>query len=123
MKSSEGLHMTRLSIGAALFILNFSLFIGGAAAEDWIHWRGPMQTGSSPDRNLPDKFSLNPSDPESNLLWKVPYGCRSTPLIMGGKVYIIGDDPPEGINEGERVIAFDLNTGKMLWEHKFNVFL
>jgi outer membrane protein assembly factor BamB len=97
--------------------------VSPAHAEDWIHWRGPMQTGSSPDANLPDKFSLDPNDPNGNLLWKAPYGCRSTPLIMDGKVYILGDDPPEGINEGERVMAFDLNTGKVLWEYKFNVFL
>ena len=85
---------------------------------------GRSETGSSTETNLPDKFSLDPNDPNSNLLWKAPYGCRSTPLVMAGKVYIINDDPPEGDpTEGERVMAFDANTGKVLWEHKFNVFL
>ena len=99
-----------------------------SCGEDWIDWRGPDQTGSSTDTNLPDTFSLDPKDPGSNLLWKVPYGCRSTPLIMAGKVYIIDDDPPsgnppDGRLEGERVMAFDIGTGKVLWEYKFNVFL
>jgi outer membrane protein assembly factor BamB len=94
-----------------------------ANASEWLHWRGPEQTGSSTDTNLPDKFSLDPADPKGNLLWKVPYGCRSTPLVMDGKVFIINDDPPEGVLEGERVMAFDAKTGKVLWEHKFNVFL
>jgi outer membrane protein assembly factor BamB len=115
----------KLSVFALVFSVSFvPLWLSSAAfAEDWIHWRGPMETGASPDTNLPDKFSLDPNAPNSNLLWKAPYGCRSTPLIMDGKVFIIGDDPPEGITEGERVVAFDLNTGKMLWEYKFNVFL
>jgi outer membrane protein assembly factor BamB len=98
-------------------------FVSPAPASDWLHWRGPEQTGSSPETNLPDKFSLDPADPKGNLLWKAPYGCRSTPLMMNGKVYIINDDPPEGLLEGERVMAFDATTGKVLWEHKFNVFL
>jgi outer membrane protein assembly factor BamB len=119
----EGCVMKRLTVGVSLFIFNFALLIAGAAGSDWLHWRGPDQTGSSPEKNLPDKFSLDPKAPDSNLLWKEHYGCRSTPLVMRGKVYIINDDPPEGILEGERVMAFDANTGKVLWEHKFNVFL
>ncbi|HEX4588485.1 MAG TPA: PQQ-binding-like beta-propeller repeat protein, partial [Gemmataceae bacterium] len=115
--------MNRSRIAAAFFIFNFAFLIAGAAGGDWLHWRGPEQDGASPETNLPDQFSLDPKDPNSNLLWKVPYGCRSTPLVMAGKVYIIGDDPPEGIMEGERVVAFEASTGKVLWEHKFNVFL
>ncbi|MFL5328195.1 MAG: PQQ-binding-like beta-propeller repeat protein [Gemmataceae bacterium] len=90
-------------------------------AADWIHWRGPTQNGVAFDTNLPDTFGLDPADPKSNLIWKAPYGCRSTPLVMKGKVYIINSDGA-GINEGERVMAFDAQTGKVLWEHKFNVF-
>jgi outer membrane protein assembly factor BamB len=105
-------------------VLSVSLwFISSSSAGDWLHWRGPDQTGSSPETNLPDTFSLKPDDPNNNLLWKAPYGCRSTPLIMAGKVYIINDDPPEGLMEGERVMCLDAQTGKVLWEHKFNVFL
>jgi len=91
------------------------------SAGDWIHWRGPMQVGYSPDTNLPDRFGMDPADPQSNLVWRQPYGCRSTPLVMNGKVFIINSDG-EGVNEGERVMAFDAATGKVLWEHKFNVF-
>src|ERR1051326_163514 len=89
----------------------FACFVVTSPAGDWLHWRGPDQTGASAETNLPDKFSLDPKDPKSNLLWKAPYGTRSTPLIMAGKVYIIDDDPPEGIREGERVMALDAATG------------
>jgi outer membrane protein assembly factor BamB len=90
-------------------------------AADWTHWRGPHQNGVADDTNLPDKFGTDPADSNSNLIWKQPYGCRSTPTVMHGKVYIINSDG-HGINEGERVMAFDAATGKVLWEHKFNVF-
>src|SRR5262245_23401728 len=92
-----------------------------APAADWLNWRGPEQTGVSRETNLPDKFGLDESKPDSNLIWKAPYGCRSTPLVMGGRVFIINSDS-QGPTEGERVMAFDAKTGKVLWEHKFNVF-
>jgi outer membrane protein assembly factor BamB len=104
-----------LSVGLALFAAT-----AGPAAE-WTHWRGPFQNGVAPDTGLPDKFTTDPADPDSNLIWKAPYGCRSTPAILNGRVFIINSEG-SGINEGERVMAFDAATGKVLWEHKFNVF-
>src|SRR5262245_54076563 len=95
--------------------------VNPAAAADWIHWRGPEQTGVSRETGLPEKFGLDSAKPGSNLVWKAPYGCRSTPLVMGGRVFVINSDG-EGASEGERVMAFDADTGKVLWEHKFNVF-
>lgn len=96
------------------------LIPGIADAGDWTHWRGPLQTGVAPDTGLPSKLQLDPSQPDCNLIWKAPYGCRSTPLIMNGRVYLI-NSVGEGATEQERVMCLDANTGKMLWEHKFNV--
>jgi outer membrane protein assembly factor BamB len=90
-------------------------------AADWIHWRGPEQNGVSREKDLPDTWSPKEAG-KNNLVWKANVGCRSTPLVMNGKVYVInsaGDD----LTEGERVMAFDANTGKVLWEDKFNVWL
>src|SRR5262245_65509482 len=57
-------------------------------AADWIHWRGPEQTGQARDTGLPSEW--DPAHPGSeNLIWKLPIGFRSTPLIMGGKLYVI----------------------------------
>src|SRR4051794_33142713 len=56
---------------------------GTVPAADWLYWRGPMQTGESLEKNLPDTF-----DP-SNVVWKAPFGGRAAPLIMGGRVYIL----------------------------------
>ena len=96
---------------------------------DWTHWRGPLQTGYSPEKNLPDDW--DPRVPgKNNLIWKQPYGCRSTPLVMNGLVYIIGaDNEPIGVPNlqqkhmiGERVTCFDAATGVKKWEQTFNVF-
>jgi outer membrane protein assembly factor BamB len=87
-------------------------------AGDWLHWRGPEQTGVATDKNLPGEFTTG----GKNVLWKHPLGCRSTPVVCRGKVYIIGS-AGEGVNEGEQVTCFDAKSGKILWYHKFNVFL
>ncbi len=92
-----------------------------ALAADWSQWRGPWQTGVSPEKNLPGTWSPNPNDPDNNLIWKAPYGCRSTPLVMNGRVYII-NNVGKDVTEQERVMCLDAGTGKVLWERAFNVF-
>lgn len=94
---------------------------GDVCAGDWVHWRGPTQNGASYDTGLPEKFSTRPGARDSNLIWTQPYGCRSTPIIMNGRVYIV-NGAGEGIYEGERVMCFDADSGKVLWEDKFNLF-
>jgi outer membrane protein assembly factor BamB len=56
-----------------------------------------------------------------NQIWKAEFIGRSTPVIMNGRVYVIGR-VGEGLKRQEQVACFDANTGKMLWEHRFNVF-
>ena len=75
--------MTRCFTGTAAL---FFILLGPLSASDWAHWRGPLQNGVSPDKNLPDKFSMDPKDPNNNLIWKAPYGGRSTPVILGAGV-------------------------------------
>jgi outer membrane protein assembly factor BamB len=96
-------------------------FADTARAHDWAFWRGPQQNGVSTEKDLPASFLLDPKDPASNLVWKVPYGCRSTPIVMNGRVYL-NNRAGEGVHEQERVMCLDAATGKKLWEHRFNVF-
>jgi outer membrane protein assembly factor BamB len=109
----------RNALGLALAFLWLT---SDAHAGDWRTWRGPQYNGVAPDRDLPSKFSEKPGDPNSNLLWKVPYGCRSTPIVMDGRVFMIGD-VGEGVNEQERVVCLDADTGKLIWEKRFNIWL
>jgi outer membrane protein assembly factor BamB len=116
----------------SLALLAMLLAPVAAPAADWFNWRGPWQTGVSPDKDLPAKWSDDTSDPDNNLIWKAPYGCRSTPLVMNGRVFFINyssekkkesdgkiKDVAESIQE--RVMCLDAETGKVLWQYKFNV--
>ena len=89
-----------------------------SVSVDWVEWRGPMRDGISHETNLPSKWS--PAG--ENLAWKVPYGGRSTPVVLGDRVYL-QNTAERGEREQERVMAFDADTGKLLWEHRFNVYL
>jgi len=84
-----------------------------ARAADWAAWRGPGHDGVSLESGLPDSGE--------QILWRVPYGGRSTPVVHKGRVYAI-NLAGSGVTEQERVIALDLTTGERIWEHRFNVF-
>src|SRR5205823_9055119 len=97
------------------------LLAGPALAGDWTHWRGPTQNGVSPEKNLPESFKVTKAG-ANNLVWKAPYGCRSTPLVMKGRVYFNSHTGTEKIEEQESVVCLDAETGKKLWQYKFNVY-
>ncbi len=84
---------------------------------DWPDWRGPNRDGVSHERNLPEKWS--PSG--QNLAWKAPYGGRSTPVVLGDRLYL-QNSAGKGETQQERVMCFNADTGKLLWEYRFNVF-
>jgi outer membrane protein assembly factor BamB len=93
-----------------------------AGAADWSNWRGPEQDGVSRERGLPDKVVLSPKAAGYNVLWKATSGGISTPIVQQGRVFII-NKCGEDVTQQERVQCFDAESGKLLWEHKFNVFL
>ncbi len=104
---------------APLLLLAF----GPAAipAGDWTDWRGPSRDGTSPERNLPARWS--PSG--ENLAWKAPYGARSTPVIFGDRLYLLNasaDAAKEREKVQERLLCLNADTGKLIWERRFGVF-
>ncbi|HZN07626.1 MAG TPA: PQQ-binding-like beta-propeller repeat protein [Pyrinomonadaceae bacterium] len=98
--------------------LNVCLAFAVVAAGDWAEWRGPARDGVSTEKNLPVKWS--PAG--ENLAWRAPYGGRSAPIVMGDRVYL-QNSAGQGETLQERVMCFDANNGKMLWEHRFNIYL
>jgi outer membrane protein assembly factor BamB len=103
-----------------LFIFHFSFFSARAEGRDWIHWRGPEENGVSRETGLPGSFDPK-LGPKGNVAWHQPYGGRSAPLVMDGKLYII-QGTGEGVTEGEQIVCFDEKTGKMQWTYRVNVF-
>ena len=84
--------------------------------QGWLSWRGPNQNGTSPEVGLPEKIEA------SNALWTQDFPGQSAPVIANGKLYIngyVGD----GADLQEAISCFDAETGKLLWQHRFNDFL
>src|ERR1700676_5826477 len=78
------------------------------ALGDWPDQRGPNRDGVSQEKSLPEKWSLQ----GENLLWRVPYGGRSAPVVMGNHLCV--QNPFErGDLEQERVLCLDTDTGKV----------
>jgi outer membrane protein assembly factor BamB len=99
---------TVLMILAALFIL----FSRNAQAQDWPQWRGANRdgvvTGFTAPKTWPDQ--LKPK-------WKVTVGTgHSSPLVAGKRVYLHSRQ-----GEKEVVAAYDLDTGKVLWQDSYAV--
>jgi outer membrane protein assembly factor BamB len=71
----------------------------------------------SPETGLPSSWS--PSG--QNLAWKAPYGGRSAPVVFGDRLFL-QNTSGEGAMMQERLMCFHADTGKLLWEHKYNLF-
>ena len=87
-----------------------------AGVQGWLDWRGPLQTGVSLEKGLPEKVDGKAP------LWTADFPGQSAPVIANGKLYIMGY-LGEGAELQEGVACFDAETGKMLWKHLFNDFL
>jgi outer membrane protein assembly factor BamB len=110
----------RRTLAFLLAVVFAGLSAASAPANDWIHWRGPEQNGFSLEKGLPGEFDPDAGN-KGNIIWKQPFGGRSTPLVMGGKLFII-QGTGEGLKEGEQVVCFDEKTGNKLWHYRVNVF-
>ena len=84
---------------------------------DWPDWRGPARNGMSTETGLPSKWSIG----GENVAWSVPYGGRSGPVLFGDHLYL-QNTSGSGASEQERVMCFNADTGKLLWEHRYNMF-
>lgn len=87
------------------------------SGSDWTDWRGPVRDGISQEKGLPDRWSPK----GENLVWKAPYGGRSAPIVMGGRVFLF-NTAGEGESMQERVMCLNADTGKLLWEHRQNIY-
>ena len=103
----------RVWIAAAL-IAPATVVLSGS---DWPEWRGPARTGVSTEKGLPEKWS--PSG--ENLAWRAPYGGRSSPVVFGDHLYL-QNTSGSGAEMQERLMCFNADTGKLLWEHRYNLF-
>ncbi len=100
------------------FVLLGLFFCAGVAqASDWPSWRGPSQNGVSSETNIVSEWSTE----GDNLIWHADFIGRSTPIVLNGRVFVIGRRG-EGINQEGIVAAFDAKSGDKIWEHAYNIF-
>jgi outer membrane protein assembly factor BamB len=108
--------MNRLPLLNAWIATFLFLGIAGAdfpaAADDWRQWRGPLGTGQSDEKNVPESWSR-----EKNVKWRVALDGpgNSSPIVVGQAVYVTHapkDSPLRGLR------AYDRNTGNLLWKHE-----
>ena len=88
-----------------------------AIAGNWPTWRGPNQDGTSSETGLISTWSVE----GENLLWQTEFIGRSTPIVLNGRVYVIGRVGKD-ITEQERIACLDAETGELIWNYQFNVF-
>ena len=113
--------MNAASCRRVQLVLSLLLLVPAAVAlsgSDWPEWRGPARTGVSAETGLPSSWSPQ----GENLAWRVPYGGRSSPVVFGDRLYL-QNTSGSGAAEQERLMCFNADTGKLLWEHKYNIFL
>jgi outer membrane protein assembly factor BamB len=101
----------------ALLFFTVVPFGHAASGSDWPEWRGLARDGRSAETGLPTSWSKT----GENLVWSAPYGGRSAPIVMGGRVFLF-NTAGEGETMQERVVCLDANTGKLQWEHRLNVY-
>jgi outer membrane protein assembly factor BamB len=105
---------------AAVVVLGSAVDAQGprrVALGDWPEMRGPNRDGISAETGLPDKWALN----GENFLWRAPYGGRSTPIVMGNRIFV-QNPVGRGAELQERIMALDTESGKLVWEYRFNIF-
>jgi outer membrane protein assembly factor BamB len=80
-----------------------------AFAGDWQQWRGPEFNGTSPEKNLPSKWSQT-----EGVKWSLdlPGISGATPIVSGGLVFVMSPDP----ENKQWLIAVDRKTGKVAWK-------
>ena len=92
--------------------LGLLLAASSAYPADWPSWRGPAQNGVSEETGLVKSWSP---------IWHAEFTGRSTPIVLDGRVFVIGRRG-EGISQEGVVAAFDAQDGTLLWEHAYNIF-
>ena len=93
-----------------LFAAVVLLTASAAIAQDWSQWRGPSRDGMIPAAVVPRQW---PSAVTRG--WSVEIGeGYSSPVVASGRVFVHSRRDPEEI-----VTAIDLNTGKIVWQQKY----
>ena len=100
------MHSRRLFSGLALGAVGRAVF-----AQDWPQWRGPNRDGAA----TPSKTPITWPD-KLQQVWSVKVGeGHSSPVVSGTRVFQFAR-----AGDHEVLYAFELATGKKLFEHRYD---
>jgi len=87
----------------AFLALGTSTFAG-----NWPAWRGPAADGTTPETDLPLKFSAT-----EGVKWKIalPERGNSTPVVWGQKIFLT-----QNVGTKRTLMCLDRKDGKTLWQ-------
>src|SRR5437660_8047036 len=109
--------------------LSFCFSIASCLADDWPQWLGPQRDSIWRETGIVEKF------PEGGppVLWRIPVGGGySGPAVVKGRVYLTDRELATGASNpanpfargiipgSERVLCFDAQSGKLVWQHKYD---
>ena len=98
------------------FAVAFCLSAITLHAGDWTGFRGPTGQGLAGEKNLPVEW-----DADKNVVWKTPIPGLgwSSPIILGGRIYVTTAVSAKGIRDPEqslRALCISEQTGEVLWD-------
>lgn len=93
--------------------LSFLLLVSGQVHDTWSEFRGDG-TSIAQAQGLPSRWS-----PQEGIVWKssLPGYGQSSPLLWKGRIFLTSVAGPN--KETCIISAWDLGSGKMLWEKKY----
>lgn len=101
--------MKQLFLFLLLIFSNLILF-----SQDWPDWRGENRNGKWEESGIVEKFESDVIETK----WEVEIGPGySGPTVANGKVYVT--DRIENPKAMERVLCFDEQSGRKIWEFKY----
>ena len=101
-------------VATSIFLLQSAASVG--YAEDWPAWRGPRGNGSWSAPPLAEQWP----DEGLPLLWRCPLGPGYSGIsVVGSRVYTM-DRPSTEVGR-ERVVCINAASGKLIWEHLYNI--
>lgn len=88
--------------------LALAAFTYAAHAENWPAWRGPLGTGITQEKGLPEKWTTT-----ENVKWRIPLpeAGNSTPIVWGDRVFVT-----QAVGERRTLMCFQRADGKLLWQ-------
>lgn len=88
------------------------LFVSGLRAADWAEYRGPTGQGHVVGSALPIQWSPDAA------VWKqaIPGKGWSSPIVVGGRIYLTTAVPDKNNNHSLRALCLDAKKGDTLWD-------